>query len=45
MTNGINGCQMDIKVEGMPYETLEQAHLQAKEGRLHILGEMSKTIA
>lgn len=43
--NGITGCQMDIKVDGMPYELLEQALLQAKEGRLHILDEMNKTIS
>ncbi len=42
--NGITGCQMDIKVEGMPYELLEQALEQAREGRLHILREMNKTI-
>ena len=43
--NGICGCQMDIKVDGLPYELLEQALLQAKAGRLHIIGEMEKTIA
>ncbi|HRF39015.1 MAG TPA: polyribonucleotide nucleotidyltransferase [Saprospiraceae bacterium] len=43
--NGITGCQMDIKVDGMPYEILENALLQARDGRLHILGEMKKTIA
>ena len=42
---GITGCQMDIKVDGLPYETLEKALMQAKEGRLHILGEMNKAIA
>jgi polyribonucleotide nucleotidyltransferase len=42
---GITGCQMDIKVDGLPYETLEKALMQAKEGRLHILGEMNKVIA
>lgn len=42
--NGITGCQMDIKVDGMPYETLEKALLQAKAGRLHILNEMKKVI-
>ncbi|MBK9568094.1 MAG: polyribonucleotide nucleotidyltransferase [Saprospiraceae bacterium] len=44
-SNGITGCQMDIKVDGLPYETLEKALMQAKEGRLHILGEMNKTIS
>ncbi len=43
--NGICGCQMDIKIDGLPYELLEKALMQAKEGRLHILGEMDKTIA
>lgn len=42
--NGITGCQMDIKVDGLPYETLEKALMQAKQGRLHILGEMNKVI-
>jgi polyribonucleotide nucleotidyltransferase len=36
---------MDIKVDGLPYETLEKALMQAREGRLHILGEMNKTIS
>ena len=42
--NGITGCQMDIKIDGLPYEILEKALSQAKEGRLHILDEMDKTI-
>lgn len=42
---GITGCQMDIKIDGLPYEQLEQALAQAKIGRLHIIGEMNKTIA
>ena len=42
---GITACQMDIKVDGLPYDVLIQALNQAKEGRLHILGEMAKTIA
>jgi polyribonucleotide nucleotidyltransferase len=41
---GITACQMDIKIEGLSYELLEEALMQAKEGRLHILGEMAKTI-
>jgi polyribonucleotide nucleotidyltransferase len=41
---GITACQMDIKVDGLSYETLEEALSQAKEGRLHILGEMAKVI-
>jgi polyribonucleotide nucleotidyltransferase len=42
--DGITACQMDIKVHGLSYEILSQALQQAKEGRLHILGEMAKTI-
>lgn len=42
---GITGCQMDIKIDGLPYEILEQALNQAKSGRLHILDEMAKTIS
>jgi polyribonucleotide nucleotidyltransferase len=41
---GITACQMDIKIDGLPYEQLEQALEQARDGRLHILGEMAKTI-
>jgi polyribonucleotide nucleotidyltransferase len=42
---GITGTQMDIKIDGMPYEMLTKALLQAREGRLHILGEMAKALA
>lgn len=42
---GICGCQMDIKVDGMPYDLLERALDQAREGRLHILGKMKEVIA
>lgn len=41
---GITACQMDIKVDGLSYSVLEEALNQAKEGRLHILGEMKKAI-
>ncbi len=43
-TEGITACQMDIKVDGLSYDVLSQALEQAKKGRLHILGEMGKTI-
>ncbi len=43
--NGITACQMDLKVEGLTYDLLKEALLQAKEGRLHILNEMKKTLA
>ena len=42
---GITGCQMDIKVDGLPYEVMEQALEQARQGRLHILGKMQEVIA
>ncbi|SFI49174.1 polyribonucleotide nucleotidyltransferase [Halpernia frigidisoli] len=41
---GITACQMDIKVEGLTMEIMETALNQSKEGRLHILGEMMKTL-
>ena len=41
---GICGTQMDIKIDGMPYEMLTKALLQARAGRLHILGEMAKAL-
>ncbi len=42
---GITACQMDIKVDGLPYEVLIQALEQAKSGRVHILGKITETIA
>lgn len=42
--DGITATQMDIKVDGLPYEVLAQALEQAKQGRLHILGKMLETI-
>jgi len=41
---GITACQMDLKVDGLTYEVLSEALNQAKEGRLHILNEMKKTM-
>jgi len=43
--NGITACQMDIKVDGLPYDVLIQALEQARAGRLHILGKIEETIA
>ncbi|RLJ74767.1 polyribonucleotide nucleotidyltransferase [Pedobacter alluvionis] len=43
--HGIVACQMDLKINGLSYEVLTKALLQAKEGRLHILNEMKKTIS
>ena len=42
---GITACQMDIKVDGLPYEVLIQALEQAKAGRLHILTKIKETIS
>jgi polyribonucleotide nucleotidyltransferase len=41
---GITACQMDIKLDGLSKELLTEALDQARRGRLHILGEMMKTI-
>jgi polyribonucleotide nucleotidyltransferase len=41
---GVNALQMDIKIDGITREIMEVALNQAKEGRLHILGEMNKAI-
>lgn len=43
-TKGITACQMDLKIDGLSYETLAEALQQAKEGRAHILNEMLSTI-
>ena len=43
--DGITACQMDIKVKGLSYEILVNALKQAREGRLHILGKLTDTIA
>ncbi|HBG1642071.1 TPA: polyribonucleotide nucleotidyltransferase [Clostridioides difficile] len=42
---GITAIQMDIKIDGIDKEILQRALKQAKEGRIHILGEMRKTIS
>ena len=42
--NGLTATQMDIKCDGLSYEILEKALMQAKAGREHILGEMLKTL-
>ena len=44
-TNGVTALQMDIKVTGVTREILTDALAQAKEGRMHILGEMDKILA
>ncbi len=43
--DGITACQMDIKIEGLRYDIMEQALSQARDGRLHILGKLTDTIA
>jgi polyribonucleotide nucleotidyltransferase len=43
--SGINALQMDIKVDGITSEIMSQALVQAKDARLHILGEMAKVIS
>ena len=42
--DGITAVQMDLKVNGLPYEVMAQAMKQAKDGRLHIMNEMLKAI-
>ena len=42
--NGLTATQMDIKCDGLSFEILEKALMQAKAGREHILGEMMKTL-
>ncbi len=42
---GITACQMDLKVDGLTYDVLSEALHQAKDGRLHILNEMKKSLS
>ena len=42
--DGITSLQMDIKITGITFEIMEKALDQAKEGRIHILGEMAKAL-
>jgi len=42
---GIVACQMDLKINGLKWEVLSEALHQAREARLHILGEMTKTLS
>ncbi len=44
-SEGITAIQMDIKIEGLSKEIMQQALKQAKDGRLHILDEMAKSIS
>lgn len=43
--DGITACQMDIKIDGLRYDIMEQALGQARDGRMHILGKITDTIA
>ena len=43
--DGITATQMDIKVDGLSYDVLERALEQARQGRMHIMGEMMKCIS
>ena len=42
--DGITATQMDIKVDGLPYEVLEKALMQARDGRLHIMDKIEETM-
>ena len=42
--DGITSLQMDIKITGITFEIMDKALLQAKDGRIHILGEMAKAL-
>lgn len=42
--DGITACQMDLKIDGLPYDVLAAALQQAKQGRLHILDIINETI-
>ncbi|MBW2502969.1 MAG: polyribonucleotide nucleotidyltransferase [Deltaproteobacteria bacterium] len=43
--SGVTALQMDIKISGVTKEIMQKALQQAKEGRIHILGEMAKAIS
>ncbi len=43
-SNGVTALQMDIKIQGITEEIMKVALAQAKQGRMHILGEMAKAI-
>jgi len=44
-SEGITAIQLDLKIDGLPFELMEQALNQARDGRLHILGEMNKVMS
>ncbi len=42
--DGITALQMDIKIDSVTFDVMEKALIQAKDGRMHILGEMEKVM-
>jgi len=44
-TEGVTACQMDIKVKGITFETMEKALMQSNKGRMHILEKMAESIS
>lgn len=42
--DGITACQMDIKIDGLSLEIMRKALMQARDGRMHILGKMDEAI-
>ncbi len=42
--DGITACQMDIKIQGISLEVMRTALMQARDGRMHILGKMAEAI-
>jgi len=44
-SNGVTALQMDIKIDGITKEIMEKALAQARDGRMHILGEMNKVLS
>ncbi len=44
-SEGITALQMDMKIKGIPFDTLRRALYQAKDGRLHIMGKMAEVIS
>ena len=44
-SDGITAIQLDLKIEGLPFDIMEKALEQAKDGRLHILGKMNEALS
>jgi len=43
--DGITAIQLDLKIDGLSFDLMEEALSQAKDGRMHILGEMNKVLS